>query len=132
MNTAFVTDDGKTISKHFGRAQYYLVVGIEKNEETSRSLREKMGHQHFAGEDAGREHADGPHGFGPASQNRHSRMLEAITDCQIIVAGGMGRGAYVSMQESGKQVFVVSLSDIGEALEAFKAGTLKDMADLVH
>ena len=132
MNIAFVTDDGKTISKHFGRAQYYLIVGIENDEEISRSLREKMGHKYFAGEDAGRERADGPHGFDPASQNRHSRMLEAITDCQVIVAGGMGQGAYVSMQESGKQVFVVALSDIDEALEAFKAGTLEDMADLVH
>jgi len=132
MNIAFVTDDGKTISKHFGRAQYYLVVGIENDEETSRSLREKMGHKHFSGEDAGRERADGPHGLSPASQNRHSRMLEAITDCQVIVAGGMGQGAYVSMQEGGKQVFVVAMNDINEALEAFKAGTLEDIADLVH
>ena len=59
-------------------------------------------------------------------------MLEAIADCEIVVAGGMGRGAYQSMQENGKKVFVVAIDDIDQALSAFISGTLKDTADLVH
>jgi predicted Fe-Mo cluster-binding NifX family protein len=41
MKIAFITDDGKTISQHFGRASYYLVLIIEDEKETERQLREK-------------------------------------------------------------------------------------------
>lgn len=132
MKIAFVTDDGKTISRHFGRAQYYQVIEIENGEEKGRTLREKMGHQHFSGMDAAQEKNNGPHGFDPASQKKHSQMLEAITDCEVVIAGGMGQGAYQSMQESGMKVFVVSIDDIDQARDAFIADTLEDIAGLVH
>jgi len=132
MKIAFVTDDGKTICRHFGRAQYYLVVEIENDKEKGRTLREKMGHQHFSAADTASVNNNEPHGFDPASQKKHLQMFEAISDCEVLVAGGMGRGAYQSMQESGMKVFVVSLEDIDQALESYIAGNLEDLADLVH
>ncbi len=50
MRIAVITDDGQTISQHFGRALHYLVVTIEEGKITQRELRDKVGHQHFAGE----------------------------------------------------------------------------------
>ena len=47
MKIAFVTDDGMTITQHFGRAGKYLVVEIEDGKEISRELRDKFGHTHF-------------------------------------------------------------------------------------
>ena len=132
MKIAFVSDDGKTICRHFGRAQYYQVVEIENGEEIGRELREKMGHQHFSSSETADAQNSGPHGFDPASQKKHSEMLTAISDCEIIVAGGMGRGAYQSMQENGMKVFVVSMDEIDQALDAYFAGNLEDMANLVH
>ena len=36
MKIAFITDDEKTISQHFGRAPYYLVITVEDGKETNR------------------------------------------------------------------------------------------------
>ena len=36
MKIAAVTDDGKTISAHFGRARYYVVVTVEDGKVTER------------------------------------------------------------------------------------------------
>ncbi len=133
MKIAVVTDDGKMISRHFGRAQNYLVVEVEAGKEIARSLRDKMGHHEFSGAE---EKATGQqgvgHGFGPASQKRHEQMLQAINDCQVVIAGGMGRGAYQSMVDAGKEVYVVSTQDVDQALEAYLGGTLENMMNLIH
>ena len=50
MKIAVVTDDGETISQHFGRAQHYVVLTIENGQVTGREMRDKFGHRHGAGE----------------------------------------------------------------------------------
>ena len=45
---AAVTDDGETISQHFGRALYYEVLTIENGKIAKRERREKIGHHNFA------------------------------------------------------------------------------------
>ena len=50
MRIAFVTDDERTVSQHFGRARYYLVVTLEDGQIVERERREKPGHAQFAGE----------------------------------------------------------------------------------
>ena len=47
MRIAFVTDDGISITQHFGRAGKYLVVEIEEGKEVSRDLRSKLDLTHF-------------------------------------------------------------------------------------
>ncbi len=42
MKIALITDDGKSISQHFGRAPYYLVVTLEDGKEVNRELRPKQ------------------------------------------------------------------------------------------
>ena len=44
---ATVTDDGKTISPHFGRATKYAVLTIEDDRIIARELRDKAGHHNF-------------------------------------------------------------------------------------
>ena len=48
MKIAIVTEDGETISQHFGRAPYYMVYTVENGQITSREKRNKAGH-HTAG-----------------------------------------------------------------------------------
>lgn len=132
MKIAFVTDDGLEVSRHFGRAGKYLVIEVENGVETSRELRDKMGHQHFAQEESGHEHHDGPHGFDPASQSRHASMLSAIEDCDVVICGGMGQGAYQSIAASGKEVIMVDNLDINENLNKYLSGDLSSLDDLVH
>jgi predicted Fe-Mo cluster-binding NifX family protein len=133
MKIAFVTDDGENISAHFGRAAHYLVVDIEDGHEIGRELREKMGHAHFHNAEHQHEHQAGEaHGFDPQSQGRHTSMLEAITDCSVVVCGGMGQGAMYSIQTSGKDLRLTDVSEINQALQLFLAGNLPNQVELSH
>jgi predicted Fe-Mo cluster-binding NifX family protein len=133
MKIALITDDGQTISQHFGRAPYYLVVTLEEGQEVQREMREKLGHNHFASQETGDAHShDDRHGFDPASHNRHTGMAQAISDCQVIICGGMGAGAYESMRQLNIQPIVTQLRGIDESIQAYLAGNLKDRTDLLH
>lgn len=131
MKIALITDDGKKISRHFGRAPYYLVVTIEDGQVTAREMRDKLGHTHFTGQEAG-EQSDERHGFDPGSHNKHVNMAEVIADCQALICGGMGAGAYESMRQLNIQPVVTELDDIDQAIQAYLSGTLADRTDMLH
>lgn len=133
MRIAVVTDDGKTISQHFGRAAKYLVATVEHGAIVHQELRDKVGHNHFGAEGHTAGHAPGrEHGHGPEADSRHGRMAQAIADCDVVLAGGMGYGAYQSMQARGIRPVVTDLTSIDEAVLACAAGTLVDRSDRLH
>ncbi|HNR47174.1 MAG TPA: NifB/NifX family molybdenum-iron cluster-binding protein [Anaerolineaceae bacterium] len=133
MKIAAITDDGKTISQHFGRAPYYLVLTIEEGQIVNRELRNKMGHNQFT---ETHEHAEEPHaaghGMDASSHNKHISMAEAISDCKALLCGGMGMGAYESMRQLNIQPVVTDLRDIEAAAQAFIDGKLIDHTELLH
>ena len=53
-------------------------------------------------------------------------------DCDVVVCGGMGRGAFVSITQLGKEVFMTNTLDINAALKGILEGELVNMSDLVH
>jgi predicted Fe-Mo cluster-binding NifX family protein len=132
MKIAAITDDGKSISQHFGRANYYLVVTVENGQVINREMRDKLSHSHFANEPHDPEIPDQPHGFSPASQDRHARMAEAITDCEVLLCRGMGMGAYESMKLYGIRPIVTDIMDIDEAIKAYIDGQIVDHVNLLH
>ena len=133
MKIAAITDDGRTISQHFGRAPYYLVATVENGTIVNREMRDKLGHAHFANESHEGDSSTGqPHGFDPAAQSRHARMAEAIADCQALLCGGMGAGAYQSMVERGIKPVVTDVVSIDEAVTAYIEGKIVDRTDRLH
>jgi predicted Fe-Mo cluster-binding NifX family protein len=132
MRIAIVTDDGKTIQQHFGRATQYLVLTIEDGKIVERELRPKLGHNQFAPEHSIDESPDQPHGFNAAARHRHGQMMETIRDCRVLLAGGMGQGARANLVELGIQPFLTEVRSIDDAVNAFLAGTLVDRADRLH
>ncbi len=133
MKIAVITDDGRTISQHFGRAPFYLVAIVENGRIIDRQLRDKLGHAHFAGEPHSEEsHASGRHGMDPASHDRHLRMAEAIADCEALLCGGMGGGAYQSMVQRGIRPVVTDIADIDAAVTAYIEGRIVDQVDRLH
>ena len=131
MKIAVITDDERTISQRFGRAPYYLVATVNDGQVIEWQRRDKLGHVHFANEP--HEHPTGErHGFDPASQDRHSRMAEAIADCAVLICGGMGAGAYESMQARGIKPIVTDIRSIDEAVQAYLAGNLVDQVERLH
>lgn len=132
MKIAAITDDGKTISQHFGRAPYYLVLTVEDGQIVDREMREKMGHTHFASQSHGEESSSAGHGMDAASHNKHLSMAEVISDCEVLLCGGMGMGAYESMRSLKIKPVVTDLSDIEAAVQAYLDGKLIDHTDRLH
>ena len=132
MKIAAITDDGKTISQHFGRAAYYLVVTVEDGQIVNRELRDKIGHSHFVNQVHIEEQPGQPHGMDATSHNKHLQMAEAIADCEALLCRGMGMGAYQSMQVRGIRPVVTDIAAIEDAVMAYVSGNIIDRTELLH
>lgn len=131
MKIAVISEDGKTISQHFGRAPLYVVLTVEDGKVTGRETRPKMGHNAFAGQ--GEEHEQGQvHGYGPEAQSRHAGMAGAIADSQVLLAGGMGMGAYDSLKQLNIEVVMTDQRNIEDAVKLYLEGKLKNQKELLH
>ena len=116
---AFVTDDGATISSHFGRAMYYEICTLDGTTVVSRERVPKSGH-HSQGQHApGQEHQHG-HGHG----HDHGGMISPISDCTVLVARGMGMGAHNALRAMGITPLLADEQTIDAALEKYLAGSL--------
>ena len=123
MKIAFVSDDGTTIQRHFGRARQYVIVTIEGGQETNRELRAKSachGHDHTA---SAQDHHDDGH---------HDALLAVIADCQFVVAGGMGAGMDERLRGGGITPIRTRIPAIDTAVERYLSGRLTDSIELVH
>jgi predicted Fe-Mo cluster-binding NifX family protein len=132
MKIAVITQDGNTISQHFGRAPYYLVLTVTDGSVTARELREKLSHSHFEHHSHGETGHTSSHDDNPGSHIKHVSMAETISDCQVLICGGMGRGAYESMRLLHIQPLVTNVNDIDTAVREYLSGTLVDHTELLH
>ncbi len=132
IKIAFATDDGKTISAHFGRASHYMVVTLDNGKIIQHELRDKPGHNNF-GNEPHHAHQEGqPHGSDPASQNLHMRMADVIRDCEAMICMGMGRGAYESIRTLNIRPLVTVINDVDEAAIAYANGQMVDHTEKLH
>lgn len=105
MNFLFFPADGKTTSRHFaGQEQQHA-------------------HHH--------DHSQGSE-IDASSQNRHNLMLAAIEECEVLVSGGMGTGAYLSMQSATIKLHITDYNQINDALQAYPDGILVDRREKLH
>jgi predicted Fe-Mo cluster-binding NifX family protein len=125
-SVAIVTDDGVTVSSHFGRARFYEVVSLSQGNVVRRERREKAGHHMFAHEHQGEDHGHHEH------QQRHQAMVSPILDCQVVVARGMGQGAVDHLRDANILPMLTGLYTIDEVLGAIASGTLENDARRVH
>ncbi|MGB5873735.1 MAG: NifB/NifX family molybdenum-iron cluster-binding protein [Bacteroidota bacterium] len=135
ITIGILTDDGKTISSHFGRALYVEVITLEGNQVVGRERREKPGHHTFGG--GGHQHRHGGdeterhgHGHGPAV--KHAAMAEIMEGCQMVIARGMGPGAFENLSSRGMHPTLTDLHTIDEALLALGEGTLVHRPERIH
>lgn len=132
MKIAVVTDDEKTVSQHFGRAPYYLVVTIQDGRIAGRERRDKPGHAQFGGRHRCAEDSGHGRGMGVNSSHKHSLMAAAIADCEAVICGGMGQGAYNSLQACGIKPVITDILGIDEAVAAYAAGTIVNLTERLH
>jgi len=130
MKIAAATDDGKAISRHFGRAAYYLVLTVENDRIVGRERREKIGHEQFnKSERTGRKAL---HSQGREAQSRHAEMIATIRDCQVVLSRSMGWGAYERLKAHNITPIITEFADIEEAVRAYLDGTIVDHKERLH
>lgn len=132
MKIAIVSDDEVNISQHFGRAPYYVVVTVEEGKIIARQTRSKAGHQTFAAHQPPKMAPGERHGYDAGSQARHETMADAIADCQVLLAGGMGWGAYEAMKGYGIEPIVTDVRNIDEAVALYLDGRLPNLMERLH
>ena len=130
MKIAVVTDDHKTISAHFGRALFYEVFTISDGKITAQETIQKPAHNQFINEP--HDEPGHAHGQGPAAEGRHTRMLEPILDCQVLLTRGMGQGAHDNLKQAGIQPILTDIHEIEPAVQAYVGGQLTDHPERLH
>jgi predicted Fe-Mo cluster-binding NifX family protein len=138
MKIAAVTDDGNKISAHFGRATKYAVYTVEDGQIVAQELRDKLGHRDFASEeqhehshDHDHNHENG-HGHGKHSAEKHQRMFAAILDCDVLLARGMGQGAYKGLEQANIRPILTDIADVETAVTAVIENKIVDHTERLH
>ncbi len=122
MKIATVTEDGVKFSSHFGTAPSYRVLTIEEGKVVEDEVIAKPHHE-----------SHGEHGGHHDHHNGHGGMkfFDAIKDCQVLLAGGMGEPAYKRALSFGFEVFMTG-GNIDAAVEAYLSGDLVSDQRRVH
>lgn len=123
---AFVTDDGTTISAHFGRAMFYEILTLEGATVLHRERVPKAGH-HAQG-----SQQDHGHSTGHSHGHDHGDMISPIRDCNILVARGMGMGAHTALRAVGITPVLADDQTIDAALTKFIDGKLAHNERRLH
>jgi len=132
MKIAAISEDGTTISQHFGRAPLYVVVTVENGKIAGKENRDKAGHHTFAGGGHAEAAPGERHGYDSGAQSRHAQMAQSIEDCQVLIAGGMGWGAYESLKGRGIEAVVTDVNDIEKAVQLYLEGKLPNLMERLH
>jgi len=132
MKVAAISEDETTISQHFGRAPLYVVVTVEDGKIVGKETRDKAGHHTFASHQPPNLAPGERHGFDAGAQVRHESMAETISDCQVLLAGGMGWGAYESLQSHNIKPIVTDVKIVDEAVQLYLDGKLTNLMERLH
>ena len=116
MRIAVISDDEASISQHFGRAPYYVVLTVEGDKIVDSETRPKAGHHSFAAQEHPKLAPGERHGYDAGSQAKHKSMAETIADCEVLIAGGMGSRAQDLFTEQNIEVVVGVSSDTPERI----------------
>ena len=116
VKIAFPTRDNETITGHFGTMNTMLVIDVDGDAET------------------GREHRDmsGMPACGDTEHSRPDYVVDAVKDCDAVIANGIGGPLVHKMQQVGVDVVLTSNLSIDEALASYVAGTLDHEPELAH
>jgi len=132
MKIAFISEDGVTISQHFGQAPYYLVLTVEDGKVISKEKRDKMSHRNFASKQHTEAECCERHGYGANAQTKHADMMSNIADCQVLIAGRMGWGAYEELKSRAIETIITDVKNIDEAVRLYLKGELPNLMERLH
>jgi predicted Fe-Mo cluster-binding NifX family protein len=132
LKIAVVSEDEKTVSQHFGMAPLYIVITIEDGKVVRKETRPKAGHGNRGGHHEEHSIPGQRHGFDATAQSTHATMAGNITDSQVLIAGGMGWGAYESLKSYNIEPIVTDVKDIEQAVKLYLEGKLPNLMERLH
>jgi len=116
MNIAVASDDQVKIANHFGRTRGFLIFTVEENKIVGRKYIEN----NFTGHVQGQHHDHS----GEHHHHSHKGILDALTECKVVISRGMGRRLLEDFDAVGKQVFITHVENADEAVKQYLDGNL--------
>ena len=124
MKIAVPTNDGLSISEHFGRSAAFLLFEAENARITSRERRENPALDALASNCGG-------HHSGSSQPHDHTAILSAIAGCDVVICAGIGRRAADALKQHGvREVIVTTPGPAEERIQAYLKGKLDSVPNL--
>ena len=121
MKIAIPSNDNINISSHFGRTKGFVICEMDNDKIINKEYKQNTFTGHAQGLHKGDEHGHGNHS--------HNGIFNAIGDCEIVIAGGMGRRLYNDFEQNNIKVFVTKEMNIDSALNLFLNSELDNNSD---
>jgi predicted Fe-Mo cluster-binding NifX family protein len=121
MRIAIPTNDGTSISEHFGRSAAFLIFETENGQIKGRAMKTNGAH-----------HAQGACGHHSAESKPHSHsgIVAALKGCEVVICAVMGSRAAEALKANGvAQIVVTAPGPAEETVSAFLAGKLTRKTD---
>ena len=119
MRIAVASNNGETVGQHFGRVRGFVVLTMEGEEIVDREERDNPKR---------RSSSDGEvHGHADCSE-----AAGAVPDCTVLIAGGMGMGAFERFRMAGIEPVLTDALSVDEAALRYARGDLPHLPDRVH
>ncbi len=119
MKIGVPTNDGVSISEHFGRSAAFLIYEIENGQIKAVEMRANGEHQ-------SRLPGTCAHASGESGSHSHAGILAALDGCDAVICAGMGARAAEALREAKVRVIMAAAPGRGEdAVVAYLRGELK-------
>jgi predicted Fe-Mo cluster-binding NifX family protein len=134
IRVAFPSEDGSKISRHFGKAPYFVVATIQKDGsvQMEQRLRNHWHGQHASGLIQFAEKPSSAESTTEAVRILSADLFAGLEDCQVLVAGGMGQRAYEQALALGLQIVLTGEWEIHQAVDAYRNGVLSSDLRRIH
>ena len=121
MKVALASEDGRTISAHFGHCACFIIITVEDGKVAATEIRSVSGDGAGAQHRHGQEHHHG-HGHGAChchGAQGHAGRMPVLEGCDAVVSLGMGPRAAEHLKALGIRPVVLA-----ESMEPAKAALL--------
>jgi predicted Fe-Mo cluster-binding NifX family protein len=116
VKIAVASMTGQTVTRHYGRAKLFVVLAVENGCIVAEETREKPRSESSAG------HLQG---FGRLA-------ADLVADCDVVIAGGMGRRAAEHLAAAGVAAVLTDERDVRTAALRWADGSLPHLEERFH
>ncbi len=115
------------ISNHFGRSPFFGIYTISDGQVSEEEMRMNTFTHHMK-----KEQGEGHQNRGHKPENQkhshnHRSLVDGLSDCQVVISGGMGKGAINSLSSSGMEIIITDEKESRDAVLKYANGELRNL-----